>query len=131
MWLKVALIPFDVKYYPKPLTLWQSNQVNSLNKNKKKTSKILQWLLKNSEHIKPCIVHVLVVFNTPGVAGSVLHTHLSFINSFNCFFHPFPPNIKHINTPKPLWNNVHQPLCVTWHMSYFVSYVSCHMSPVL
>ena len=38
------------------------------------------------------------------------------------------------------WHNVHQPLCVTWHMSFptchmsgvrcKVSHVSCHMSPL-
>ena len=48
-----------------------------------------------------CIVYYIV--NRPGVAGAVLQTALSFIDSFiHSFSEPFPPDIHNIINPKPL-----------------------------
>ena len=84
---------------------------------------------------------VCPVINRPGVAGAVLQTASSLINSLiKWVTEPFPPDIHNIIKPKPLelesWNfermfAPHHVSCVTCHVSRVTSHIYCVTQKVI
>ena len=101
------------------------------------------FTVTNQFVLKKCIVQlpttISPIINRHGVVGAVLQTPLSFINYVGqSVSDPFSQNIQNtLQTVRArdlkFWDNVHQPICVTCHMSYVrchVPHITCHISCV-
>ena len=79
------------------------------------------WTLYSRDGVTK--VNIDYVFNRPSVAGGVLKTPSSFIDSIDWLSYPYPPNLQHIINPKllELWS---------WNFERMFTPTMCHMSHV-